>query len=92
MGDSSKYLMKVDDFDANFVSSFSLLRDSEELFDVTLVSDDEVPIQAHKVVLSASSPFFRNVLKFQKVATPLLYIRGVTNNVLKFSHVSGHSL
>jgi len=82
MGESSQYLMKVDDFDANFVSSFSLLRDSEEFFDVTLVSDDEIPIQAHKVVLSASSPFFRNVLKFQKVTSPLLYIRGVTNNIL----------
>ena len=82
MGESNKYLMKVDDFDANFVSSFSLLRDSEEFFDVTLVSDDEIPIQAHKVVLSASSAFFRNVLKSQKVISPLLYIRGVTNNVL----------
>ena len=82
MGESNKYLMKVDDFDANFVSSFSSLRDSDEFLDVTLVSDDEIPVQAHKVVLSASSPFFRNVLKFQKVNYPLLYIRGVTNNVL----------
>ena len=82
MGQLDKYLMKVDDFDANFVSSLGLLRDSEEFFDVTLVSDDEIPIQAHKVVLSASSPFFRNVLKFNKNRSPLLYIRGVNNTVL----------
>merc|ERR1719245_62230 len=78
----NNYLMKVDDFDTNFVSSISLLRDSEEFFDVTLVSDDEIPIQAHKVILSASSSFFRNVLKFNSGPSPLLYIRGVSSTVL----------
>jgi len=82
MGQLDKYLMKIDDFDTNFISLLSLLKDSEDLFDVTLVSDDEIPIQAHKVVLSVSSPFFRNVLKFNKNPSPLLYIRGVTNTVL----------
>ena len=82
MGQLGKYLMKVNDFDVNFVSSLSLLKESEEFFDVTLVSDDEIQIKAHKVVLSASSPFFRNVLKFNKTPSPLLYIRGVTNAVL----------
>jgi len=82
MRHSDKYLMKVDGFDANFISSLNLLRDSEEFFDVTLVSDDEVSIQAHKVILSACSPFLRNVLKFNKTTSPLLYIRGATNSVL----------
>lgn len=74
--------MKIDDFDTNFISSLSLLRDSEDFFDVTLVSDDEIPIQAHKVVLSASSPFFRNILKFNNNPSSLLYIRGVATTVL----------
>ena len=51
--------MRVDDFDANLVTSLSELKDSEEFCDVTLVSDDETPFQAHRVILSASSPFFR---------------------------------
>ena len=79
---SGKYRMKVDDFDTDFVSAFKELRKSEDLFDVTLVSDDEVPIQAHKVVLSASSSFFRKVLKFNKSNLPLLYIRGLTSKDL----------
>ena len=74
--------MKVDNFDTNFVSAFKELRKSEDLFDVTLVSDDEVPIQAHKVVLSASSSFFRKVLKFNNSNLPLLYIRGLTSKDL----------
>ena len=82
MGQVEKFKMRVNNFDANLVSSLSLLRHSEDFCDVTLVSDDEIPIQAHKVVLSASSHFFRNVLKLNKTPTPLLYIRGVTNTLL----------
>merc|ERR1712179_327488 len=82
MGQLDKLHMKVDNFDTNFVSNMNILRDSEDFFDVTLVSDDEISIQAHKVVLCASSPFFRNVLKLNKTSSPLLYIRGVTNSVL----------
>eukprot|EP00092_Neocalanus_flemingeri_P018909 GFUD01020477.1.p1 GENE.GFUD01020477.1~~GFUD01020477.1.p1 ORF type:complete len:277 (+),score=53.72 GFUD01020477.1:45-875(+) len=88
MTSSAKYCLKVDDFDANFVESFRELRASEDLFDVTLVSDDANPIQAHKLVLSASSLFFKNILKFNKNNHPLLYIRGLSeqdlNNVLEF--------
>ena len=83
-----KYSMRVDDFDANLVTSLSELKDSEEFFDVTLVSDDETPVQAHKVILSASSPFFRKVLKFNQSSSPLLYIRGLSSkdlaNVVEF--------
>jgi hypothetical protein len=88
MTSSEKYCMKVNDFDANLVNSLSELKDSEEFFDVTLVSDDETPFRAHKVILSASSPFFRNVLKFNQNNFPLLYIRGLTSkdlaNVVEF--------
>ena len=51
MTSSEKYCMRVDDFHANLVTSLSELKDSEEFFDVTLVSDDETPFKAHKVIL-----------------------------------------
>jgi hypothetical protein len=88
MTSSEKYCMRVDDFHANLVTSLSELKESEEFFDVTLVSDDETPFKAHKVILSASSPFFRKVLKFNQSTSPLLYIRGLTSrdlaNVVEF--------
>ena len=84
----AKYSLKSGDFEANLVASLDELRESNEFFDVTLVSDEAIPIQAHKVVLSASSIFFRNVLKNNKNTSPLLYIRGLTNielgNVVEF--------
>merc|ERR1740124_1479188 len=45
-------------------------------FDVTLACDDE-QIQAHKVILSACSPFFRNILRRNSHQHPLLYLKGV---------------
>ena len=82
MTSSEKYWMKVNDFDANLVTSLFELKESEDFSDVTLVSDDETPFRAHKVILSASSQFFRNVLKFNQNNSPLLYIRGLTSNDL----------
>merc|ERR1712088_593366 len=34
-------------------------------------------VQAHKVILSACSPFFRNVLRKNPHQHPLLYLKGV---------------
>jgi len=46
------------------------------LFDVTLVSDDEQHIAAHKLVLSASSEFFKNIIKKTKHSNPMIYLNG----------------
>ena len=51
----------------------------KDFFDVTLTCGDE-HIQAHKVILSACSPFFRTVLRNNRHEHPLLYLKGVTYN------------
>ena len=71
MTSSEKYCMKVNDFDANLVTSLLELKESEDFSDVTLVSDDETPFRAHKVILAASSPFFRKFYSLTK--TTLLF-------------------
>ena len=43
---------------------------------MTIACDDE-QIQAHKVILSACSPFFRSVLRRNPHQHPLLYLKGV---------------
>ena len=58
-----KYSLKWNDFQATISGSLSLLQKEEDFFDVTLVSEDHTQIKAHKVVLSACSPFFKNILK-----------------------------
>ena len=44
---------------------------------MTLFCEDGQQVEAHKVVLVASSPFFQNILKRNKHSHPLIYMRGV---------------
>ena len=78
-----KFNLKWNDFQANVSKSFSKLRHEEELFDVTLVSDDEVHISSHKLVLSACSYFFKNIIRKSKHPHPLIYLTGVKSMELE---------
>jgi len=71
-----KFCLRWNDFEKNISTSFSELRDDKDFFDVTLACDDN-QIQAHKVILSACSSFFRSVLKKNPHQHPLLYLKGV---------------
>jgi len=73
---SEKFCLRWNDFESNISNAFKELRDDKDFFDVTLACDDE-QIQAHKVILSACSPFFRNILRRNPHQHPLLYMKGV---------------
>ena len=73
---SEKFCLRWNDFESNISSAFRELREDKDFFDVTLACDDE-QIQAHKVILSACSPFFRNVLRRNPHQHPLLYLKNV---------------
>jgi len=73
---SEKFCLRWNDFESNISNAFQELRDDKDFFDVTLACDDE-QIQAHKVILSACSPFFRNILRRNPHQHPLLYMKGV---------------
>ena len=81
MSFSGDILLQHSQFLSNFVGSFKELRTDEELFDVTLACEDET-VEAHKVVLSASSPFFRKVLSKTKQDHPFIYLKGVLHQDL----------
>jgi len=73
---SEKFCLRWNDFENNIGSAFRELRDDKDFFDVTLACEDE-QISAHKVILSACSPFFRNTLRRNPHQHPLLYLKGV---------------
>ena len=79
-----KFSLKWNDFQLNASKSFKILRKEKEFFDVTLVSDDEVQISAHKVILSACSSFFKSILKNNPHSHPLLYLGAVNSENLSF--------
>ena len=78
-----KFSLKWNDFEANASNSFRKLRREEDFFDVTLVSDDEHHISAHKLVLSSSSEFFKNILRKVKQVNPIIYLYGIQSKDLR---------
>jgi len=59
-----------------------LLRESN-FSDVTLVTNDQIQIQAHKLVLSASSPVLKDILINTPHSHPIIYLRGVNKYELE---------
>ena len=76
MGSSEKFCLRWNDFEPNISTAFRELREDKDFFDVTLVCDED-QIQAHKVILSACSPFFRSVLSRNRHEHPLLYMKEI---------------
>ena len=71
-----KFCLRWNDFESNISTAFKEVREDKDFFDVTIACGDE-QIQAHKVILSACSPFFRTVLRNNRHEHPLLYLKGV---------------
>ena len=69
-------LLHWTDFETNMTVALKELREEKDFFDVTIACEDS-QIQAHKVILSACSTFFRNLLRRNPHQHPLLYLKGV---------------
>ena len=75
-GGGEKFCLKWNEFESNVSTAFRELRDDKDFFDVTLACEGN-QLEAHKVILSACSPFFRAVLKRNPHSHPLLYLKGI---------------
>ena len=79
---SEKLCLQWNDFKDNISTSFGDLRSDKDLTDVTLVSEDGEQVQAHKVVLASSSPFFKELLRKNSHPHPLVYMRALKSEDL----------
>lgn len=75
-GGEQQYSLRWNDFHSSMVSSFRRLRDEEDFVDVTLACAGAT-FTAHKVVLSACSPYFRRLLKANPCQHPIVILRDV---------------
>ena len=74
---SEKLCLQWNDFQENVKAAFGNLREDKYFTDVTLACEDGQQLEAHKVILAASSPFFQRLLGRNKHTHPLIYMRGV---------------
>ena len=71
--------MKWKKFEANILDSFRELRETQSFFDVTLATEDGQTIQAHKIILSTGSNFFRTLFLKNKRENMWVYMKGINN-------------
>ena len=72
---SEKLCLQWNDFQENIKRAFGSLREDNNFADVTLACEDDQQVEAHKVILAASSPFFQKLLGRNKHPHPLIYMR-----------------
>ena len=74
---TEKLCLQWNDFKDNVNFAFETLRKDSDFTDVTLACEDGQQLEVHKVILAASSPFYRNIFKRNKHAHPLIFMRNV---------------
>jgi len=79
---SEKFALQWNDFRDNIIASCRNFRDGQDFANVTLVSEDNQQVEAHKILLSSSSSFFMDILKKNQHSHPLIYMRGVEHKNL----------
>ena len=62
-GNQECFVLRWNDFPSNVVTNLQEMRQDNDFYDVTLACDEQSFIQGHKVILSASSPYFKSILK-----------------------------
>ncbi|KAJ8984983.1 hypothetical protein NQ317_016894 [Molorchus minor] len=76
VADEQQFCLRWNNFQANITSQFETLRDDEDFIDVTIACEGQ-RLQAHKVVLSACSPFFKELFKTNPCTHPIIFMRDV---------------
>ena len=66
-----------DHYDSDVPNTFKQLWQNQDFADVTLATKDNFQIRAHKVILSASSPIFKNIFMENPHNNPLIYFNSL---------------
>ncbi|KAH8420301.1 hypothetical protein KR009_009002 [Drosophila setifemur] len=76
MDDTQHFCLRWNNYQSSITSAFENLRDDEAFVDVTLACEGR-SIKAHRVVLSACSPYFRDLLKSTPCKHPVILLQDV---------------
>ena len=80
---NENYTIGWNTFEDHLKETSKRLYDKKHFADVTLVSEDLVQIQAHRFILSSSSPVFEKLLLMNQDSKTLIYLRGIKHEEMK---------
>ncbi|XP_065215290.1 longitudinals lacking protein-like [Planococcus citri] len=75
-GEQQQFFLKWNDFQVNMMTSFRNLRNDKSFTDVTLACEGQT-CKAHKMVLSACSPYFKALLQENPSKHPIIILKDV---------------
>lgn len=71
-----QFCLKWNNFQSSIITAFESLQNTQDLADVTLTCEG-VSVKAHKIILSACSPYFRTVFKENPCPHPIVILKDV---------------
>ena len=81
--DGDKMLLSWNNFETTAPNTFRKSWTDQDFADVTLATEDDKQIRAHKVILSSCSQFFRKILLQNPHQNPLIYMKGMKHAELE---------
>ena len=79
---TEKFSLSWNQFGSNAQNTLKNLVNDQNFTDVTLVSADHKQINAHKVILSSSSQFFKEILLKNPHPHPMVFLKDIRHNDL----------
>ena len=80
----AKCHLEFDGFDSFIVNAIRKIFEANVFPDVTLVGDDEFPIEAHRIILTAHSSVLERAIVESKSTKPTLHLKGFNYQDLTF--------
>ena len=77
------FSMKWDAYSDHLRGMLHEMMKSEELTDVTLVCDDKIQFNAHKIILSGCSSVFKSIMKDLPHGSSVIYLRGIQHQEME---------
>ena len=74
--DQQQFCLRWNDFQTNMVASFKHLKDEKSFTDVTIACEGQ-STKAHKMILCACSPYFKNLLEQNPAKHPIIILKDV---------------
>ncbi|XP_049819901.1 broad-complex core protein isoforms 1/2/3/4/5 isoform X1 [Aethina tumida] len=82
MAATEQFSLRWNNFHSNLTSGFHQLLEAADMVDVTLAVDGHF-LQAHKIVLSICSPYFKQMFKLNPCKHPIVILRDVGHEHMK---------